>query len=99
MSSVSFPSQTLVVNVVQSSNPKENQQFDGKRKGHGKKKYKGGKGNVNKPSDYTSEGKESKNKVKFPCKLCSGDNITQICANIQYSQQLLAHQGSSCPKI
>lgn len=73
------PPQTLVVNVVKSLNPKGNQQYDGKNKGCGKKKDKGGKGNVNKPNEYTSEGKkEFRNKVKFPCKLCSHDHLTHL---------------------
>ena len=38
----SSPSQSLSINVVQTSDPKGNQQFDGKKKG------KNGKGNANK---------------------------------------------------
>lgn len=35
------------------------------------------KGNANKLGNDADEGrKESKNKVKFPCKLCNGDHLT-----------------------
>ena len=57
MLSMSDPSQPLVVNFVQSSNLKGNQQYDGKKKECGKKKDKEGKGNSNKPSDNIGEGK------------------------------------------
>jgi len=50
---------------------------------------------VNRFSNDTREGKkESKKKVKFPCKLCSGDHLTHLYPKIQYSQGLLAQQGS-----
>lgn len=43
------PSQPTSINIVQASNPKGNQQSDGKKKGRGKKKNQEGKGNANKP--------------------------------------------------
>lgn len=98
--SVYPPSQPLVANVFQSSNPKGNQISDGKKKECEKKKYKGGKGNTNKPSEETGESeKESKNKVKFPCKLCDGDHLTHIFPKIQDAQRLLAQQGSSSSQV
>ena len=49
MPSVSTPSESLAINAVQNSNPKGNQQSDGKKKGkNNKKKGKDGKGNENK---------------------------------------------------
>jgi len=61
-----MPSQPIIVNVVQSSNPKGEKQSHGKSKGCGKKKDKVGKGNAKKYSNDTREGKnESKSKIKF----------------------------------
>lgn len=54
------------------------------------------KGNVNKPDNNVGEGgKESKKKVKFPCKLSSGDHLTHLCPKIQDAQRLLVQQESS----
>ena len=90
------PSQPTSINVIQASNPKGNQQSDGKRKGQGKKKNQEGKGNANKLGNGAGEGrKESKKKVKFPCKLCNGDHLTHLCPKIQDAQYLLVQQGSS----
>lgn len=73
------PSQPSSVNVVQASNHKGNQSSDGKKKGRGKKKNLDGKGNVKNPSNGAGEGgNESKKKVKFPYKLCSGDHLTHL---------------------
>lgn len=100
MSYVSSPSQPLVVNIVHSSNPKGNQQSDGKKKGRGKKKFKGGRGNANKPNDDTSEGKkESKDKLKFPCKLCSGDHLTHLFPKIQDVECLLDNKVLLVPML
>ena len=82
--SVFMPSQPLTINVVQSYNPKGNQQSDGNKKGRNKKKDKDGKDNVNKPNNNVGEGKrESKKKVKFPCKLCTRDHLTHLFPKIQ----------------
>ncbi len=90
------PSQPSSVNVVQASNPKGNQNSNGKKKGRGKKKNQDGKSNVNKLGNNAGEGgKESKKKVEFPCKLCSGDHLTHLCPKIQNAQRLLMQQGSS----
>ena len=85
----SSPSQSLSINVVQASNPKGNQQSDGNKKG------KNGKGNANKTNEHVGEGPKEKKKVKFPCKLCTGDHLTHLCPKIQDAQRLLAQQGSS----
>ena len=96
MPSVSTPSQSLVVNAIQNSNPKGNQQSDGKKKGrNNKKKGKNGKGNANKTNERVGEGQKEKKKVKFPCKLCAGDHLTHLCPKIQDAQRLLSQQGSS----
>ena len=60
MSSVSMPSQPLIINVVQFANPKGNQQSDGKKKWSNKKKDKDGKDNANKPNNNVREGKKSR---------------------------------------
>ena len=89
-----MPSQYFSVNVVQNSNPKENQQSEGKKKGRNKKKGKNGKGNA-KSNEHVGEDPKDKKKVKFPCKLCTGDHLTHLCPKIQDAQRLLAQQGSS----
>ena len=92
----SLPSQSLSINAVQSSEPKRNQQSDGKKKGrNNKKKGKNGKGNANKTNERVGEGQKEKKKVKFPCKLCAGDHLTHLCPKIQDAQRLLSQQGSS----
>ena len=84
------------VNVVQSTNPKGNQNSNGKKKGRGKKKSQDGKNDANNPGNNAGGGRnESKKKVKFPCKLCSGDHLTHLCPKIQDAQHLLVQQGSS----
>ena len=61
----SSPSQYLLVNAVQTSNPKGNQQSEGKKKGrNNKKKGKNGKGNANKTNEHVGEGPKDKKKVK-----------------------------------
>lgn len=90
-SSVSTPSQPMSIKTIQTYNPKGNQQPDRKRKGRGKKKNQEGKGNANKLDNDAGEGrKESKKKVKFPCKLCNGDHLTHLRPKIQDTQCLLA---------
>jgi len=90
-----MPSKPLAINVVQSSNPKGDQKFYGQKEGHGKKKGKEGKRNVNNPNNDIEEGKkDSKKKVKFPWKLCNGDHITHLFHNIEDAWCFLAQQGS-----
>lgn len=90
-----MPSQPMSINVVKTSNPKGNQESDGKKKVWGKEKNQDRKGNTNKPGKYVGGGrKESKKKVKFPCKLCNADHLTHIFPKIQDSQCLLVQQGS-----
>ena len=74
----SFPSQYLSVNTIHTSNPKGNQQYEGKNKGqnNNKKKGKDGKGNENKSKEHVGEG--SKDKNKFPCKLFTRDHLTHL---------------------
>ena len=96
----SAPSQSLSINVVQTSDPKGNQQSEGKKKGqNNKKKGKNGKGNANKTNEHVGEGPKEKKKVKFPCKLCTGDHLTHPCPKIQDAQRLLAQQGSSSSQV
>ena len=83
-------SQTSSINAVQSDNPKGNQNSNGKNKGRGKKKNQDGKPDGNKSGNNVGGGRnESKKKVKFPCKLCSGDHLTHLCPNIEDAQRLL----------
>lgn len=96
--SVPMPSQPSSINIVQTSNPKGNKKFNRKKKGCGKKNQ-DGKGNANRPHiDVGESKKESKKKVKFPCKLCNGDHLTHLCPNILDAQCLLVQQGSSSPQ-
>ena len=90
-------SQDLSINTIQTSNPKGNQQSEGRKKGrnNNRKKGKDGKGDANKSNEHVGEGEKDKNKVKFPCKLCTGDHLTHLCPKIQDAQRLLAQQGSS----
>jgi hypothetical protein len=82
-----------------------------RRKGRGNNR-KGGKNN-NKAKDDTnndrlnnnaSEGKKEKWKVKFPCKLCKDDHLTNLCPKIKESSRLLSQPVGSqfnffnCPK-
>ena len=63
----SSASQSLSINAVQTSDPKGNQQSDGKKKGrNNKKKGKNGKGNANKTNERVGECQKEKKKVKFP---------------------------------
>ena len=76
-------SQTSSINAVQSDNPKGNQNSNGKKEGRGKKRSWDGKANINKFGNNAGGGRnESKKKVKFPCKLCSGDHLTHLCPGL-----------------
>ena len=89
-------SQPSLVNAVQSTNPKGNQNSNGKKKGRGKKKSQDAKTDANKSSNNAGGGRnESKTKVKFPCKLCSGDHLIHLCPKIEDAQHLLRQQGTS----
>ena len=92
-------SQPSSVNVVQASNPKGNQNSNGKKKGRGKKKSQDGKTDANKLGNNAGGGgSESRKKVKFSCKLCSGDHLTHLCPKIQDAQHLLGQQGTFSSK-
>jgi hypothetical protein len=96
----STPTQSTDVHYVQSStNPNGNQQPGGnKRKGHGNNR-KGGRNNNNKPKENANndrlkvnagEGKKEKQKVKFPCKLCTDDHLTHLCPKLEEATRLLS---------
>jgi hypothetical protein len=70
-SSVAPVTQTSDVHSVQLTNPKGNQQTEGKKKQKNKK----GKGDK-KAGNNVGEGKNEKRKVNFPCKLCTDDHLT-----------------------
>jgi hypothetical protein len=86
-SSTSPVTQTSDVHSVQSTNPKGNQQTEGKRKSKNKK----GKGDK-KAANNVGEGKNEKRKVKFPCKLCMDDHLTHQFPQLEEAQNLLAQQ-------
>lgn len=93
-------SQTSSISVIQSDNPKGNQNSNGKKKGRGKKKNQDGKPDANKSGNNAGGGiNESKKKVKFPCKLCSGDHLTHLCPKIEDAQRLLGQKGTSSSQV
>ena len=95
-SSTTSSSKPSLINVIQSNNPKGNQNSNGKKKGRGKKKNQDGKADTNKSGNNAGGGRnESKKKVKFPCKLCSGDHLTHLYPKIQDAHRLLGQQGAS----
>ena len=68
---------------VQSSDQKGNQQPK-RNKRKGKNNRKGGNRNENannndKNAHNAGGDKQSKRKVKFPCKLCKDDHLTHLC--------------------
>jgi hypothetical protein len=67
------PTQTLEVHFVQMTNPKANQQPEGKKKQC--KKSKGDK----KPNDNAGEGTTEKRKARYLCNLCVEDHPTHLC--------------------
>jgi hypothetical protein len=71
---------------VQSTNPKANQQPDGK-----KKQRKKGKGDK-KPTNNVGGGNIEKKKSKYPCNLCMEDHPTHLCPRLAEAQKLLAQQ-------
>lgn len=89
-------SQNSSINVVQSDNPKGNQSSNGKKKRRSKKKNPDGKPDANKSDNNVGGGRnESRKKVKFHCKVCSGDHLTHLYPNIEGAQRLLGQQGTS----
>jgi hypothetical protein len=67
------PTQTSEVHFVQMTNPKANQQLEGKKKQC--KKSKGDK----KPNDNAGKGTTEKRKARYPCNLCVEDHPTHLC--------------------
>jgi hypothetical protein len=65
------------VHSVKSTNPKANQQPEGKKKQQ-KKKGKGDK----KPNNNVGEGNTEKRKSKYLCNLCMEDPPTHMCPRL-----------------
>jgi hypothetical protein len=84
-SSVAPKTQMSNVHSVEFTNPKGNQQFEGKKK-YKNKKGKGDKKVVN----NVGKGKNEKRKVNFLCHLCIDDHLTHQCPQLEESQKLLA---------
>jgi len=73
---------TLVskVHTMKILNPKDKQQYEGKRKGNWKK----GKGGNDKNNyNNVDEGENEKKKVKFPCDLFTDDHLTHHFSRIE----------------
>jgi hypothetical protein len=81
------PTQTSDVHSVQSTNPKANQQPEGKKKQWNKK----GKGEK-KATNNVGGGKMEKRKSKYPCNLCTEDHLTHLCPRLAEAQKLLVQQ-------
>jgi hypothetical protein len=90
-SSASPVTQTSDVHSVQSTNPKGNQQTEGKRKSKNKK----GKGDK-KVVNNVGEGKNEKRKVKFLCKLCTDDHLTHQFPRLEEAQNYWHNNNLSC---
>ena len=89
----SQPTQTVSVLSVQSSDQKGNQQ-PGRNKKNGKNNHKGGNRNENSNSNENNAhnaggAKQSKHKVKFPCKLCKDDHLTHFCPQIEEASRFI----------
>jgi hypothetical protein len=81
------PTQMSEVHSVQTTNPKANQQPEGKKKQ--RKKSKGDK----KPNDKAGEGTTEKRKVRYPCNLCAKDHPTHLCPRLVEAQKFVTqHQ-------
>ena len=79
---------------VQLLDQKGNQQ-PGRNKKKGKNNHKGGNrnenANTNDKNAWNAGGdKQSKCKVKFPCKLCKDDHLTYLCPRIDEASRFLA---------
>jgi hypothetical protein len=81
------PTQMSEVHFVQTTNPKANQQPEGKKKQ--RKKSKGDK----KPNDKAGEGTTEKRKARYPCNLCAEDHPTHLCPRLAEAQKFVTqHQ-------
>jgi hypothetical protein len=80
------PTQTLEVHSIQTTNPKANQQPEGKKKQ--RKKSKGDK----KPNDKAGEGTTEKRKVRYPCNICAEDHPTHLCPRLAEAQKFVTQQ-------
>ena len=90
----SQPTQMVSVLSVQSLDQKGNQQ-PGQNRKKGKNNHKGGNKNENYNSNdknyrNAGGGKQSKRKVKFPCKLCKDNHLTYLCHCIDEALRFLA---------
>ena len=90
----SQPTQTASVLSMQSSDQKGNRQH-GRNKKKGKNNRKGG--NKNENANYNGNNarnagvdKQSKHKVKFPCKLCKKDHLTHLCPHMEDALSFIA---------
>jgi hypothetical protein len=80
------PTQMSEVHSVQMTNPKANQQPEGKKKQ--RKKSKGDK----KPNDKAGEGTIEKRKARYPCNLCAEDHPTHLCPRLTEAQKFVTQQ-------
>ena len=84
----------MIVLCVQSSDQKGNQQL-GRNNNKGKNNRKGGNKNENAnfsdKNDRNAGGdKQSKHKVKFPCKLCKEDHLTNLFPHMEDALRFMA---------
>jgi hypothetical protein len=77
------PTQTLEVHSVQTTNPKANQQPEGKKKQ--RKKSKGGK----KLNDNAGKGTIERKKERYPCNLCAEDHPSHLCPRLAEAQKFV----------
>ena len=91
---LSQPTQTASVLSEQSSDQKGNQQ-PVRNKKKGKNNHKGG--NKNENANYNDKNarnaagdKQSRRKVKFPCKLCKEDHLTHLCHHMEDASRFIA---------
>ena len=86
--------QSTNVISVQSSNPKDNQHLGrNMRKGKNNNRKGGNKNenaNNNEKKTNAGEDKQSKCKVKFPCKLCKDDHLTHLCPRMEDTSRFIA---------
>jgi hypothetical protein len=80
------PTQMSEVHSVQTTNPKANQQPEGKKKQ--RKKSKGDK----KPNDKAGEGTTEKRKARYPCNLCAEYHPTHLCPRLAEAQKFVTQQ-------
>jgi hypothetical protein len=95
----STPTQSADVHSVQmSTNPNGNQQPGGNKnigRGNNHKARKNNNkpkdnGNNEKSNNNVGEGKKERQKVKFPCKLCTNNHLTHLCPKIVEATRLLS---------